>query len=88
MKLIIGKFNLAPDNILDFACGTGLLISFMSESSFANVEGVDNSSEMLRSAKDKGLRVFHGNMQTLSLNRKYDLIVAFDALGHITTSED
>ncbi|KAB3529501.1 class I SAM-dependent DNA methyltransferase [Alkaliphilus serpentinus] len=88
IKLIIEKFKLDVNSILDLTCGTGTLLKLLTENGFNSVEGIDVSPEMLQKAKEKGLKVYEKNIKEFDLKRKYDLIVSFDSLGHIKDEKD
>ncbi len=88
IKLIENKFKLEINSILDITCGTGILMKLLVESGYTNVEGIDNSSEMLKQAISKGLMVSKFDVRDFHLGKKYDLIVSFDSIGHILDDKD
>jgi ubiquinone/menaquinone biosynthesis C-methylase UbiE len=74
---------------LDVACGTGRHLEFLRRRHPAT--GVDQSSEMLRLARRRlpGIRLVEGDMRTLRLNRRFDVVTClFSAIGHLKTEED
>jgi len=79
----IKKYSLKPKLILDTACGTGILMNIFKKREY-NIIGLENSKTMLKQAKKKGLKVKKGNMVNFKINKKYDLILNFDSLNHIT----
>lgn len=85
VEKILREQNFKPQYILDASCGTGLLIDKLKTSLSLEVEGMDLNRNMLNKAKEKGFSVFHGDLRDFNLDKKYDLIICFDSLGHITS---
>ncbi len=75
--------------ILDLGCGTGIPISkYFKENNF-DVTGVDSSSEMLKLARryDPNGRFIHSDMREISLNEKFDAIIAWHSFFHLSQDE-
>ncbi|SHF26600.1 Methyltransferase domain-containing protein [Caldanaerobius fijiensis DSM 17918] len=89
----MNSINFKPENMLDVACGTGVL-AIMASRDGIKAEGLDISSEMLEQAKKNAIEagvnvVYHQcDMCDFDLNKKYDLITCtFDAINHLRTFE-
>lgn len=75
--------------ILDLGCGTGVPIGkYFKENNF-HVTGVDSSSEMLKLARkhDSNGVFIQGDMRELSLNEKFDAIIAWHSFFHLNQEE-
>jgi len=74
-------------DILDVACGTGVLFPYYLERGVASVTGIDISPEMakLASGKFEGedrVKVICGDVEEVSFGRKFDRIVVYNAFPH------
>ena len=71
--------------VLDVGCGTGLLAAVLAELGFANVDGLDYSSEMLDVAEQKG-RIRHRFLRDLTapLEMEPDCYAALVSTGTFT----
>ena len=82
LKKFISKYFSKPiENYLDFACGTGRVLSFMGQYSNNSI-GVDVSESMLSVARDnvKESKIIFGDItkdSTILNNLEFDLISAF-----------
>ncbi len=74
--------------VLDVACGTGVLFPYYIERN-AIVTGIDISSEMVKIAKEKHpqINVICGDAENISFNKKFDVIMIFNAFPHFPTPE-
>lgn len=77
--------------ILDIGCGTGASIMPLLEKGY-EVDGVDNSTQMLKKAESKlkayRSSLFNMDITKLTINKKYDLVIAVDdVLNHILSIE-
>lgn len=75
--------------ILDLGCGTGVPIGkYFKENNFG-VTGVDSSSEMLKLARkhDPSGRFINSDMREISLNEKFDAIIAWHSFFHLSQDE-
>lgn len=85
----IQKLQIEGKDVLDVACGTGTLANLFEKDGY-NVTAFDKSSEMIKVAKEKNMRVnfFVEDMLEFNLNQKFDLIVcAYDSINHIKNWE-
>jgi ubiquinone/menaquinone biosynthesis C-methylase UbiE len=74
------------NTLLDVACGTGNHIAYLREK--FDVEGLDNSQEMLEAARAKfpGCQFHHADMVDFDLGRRFDVITClFSAIGYVQT---
>ena len=73
--------------ILDVACGTGVLFPFYLERQAAQVTGIDISPEMARIAAGKYpncdcIRVICGDAEEASFDRQFDCVMVYNAFPH------
>ena len=90
--VIIGKIldNAEVDagmDILDVACGTGVMFPYYLERNVASVTGIDISPEMAKIAQEKfdgesRIRVICGDVEETAFDRKFDRIVVYNAFPH------
>ncbi|WP_421946170.1 class I SAM-dependent methyltransferase [Pedobacter sp.] len=79
----------ANAEILDVGCGNGKpIFGYLQEKGF-NVTGVDASLEMLKIAKDNfpSGNFIREDMRKLSLNKKFDAIIAWHSFFHLPQSD-
>ena len=74
-------------DVLDVACGTGVLFPYYLERGVASVTGIDISPEMAKLASGKypaepRLRVLCGDVEETTFDRKFDRIVVYNAFPH------
>ena len=71
-------------DVLDVACGTGVLFADYLKRRVASVTGIDLSAEMvhLAQAKFPEVRVICGDAEEAVFGQKYDVIMVFDAFPH------
>ena len=89
---IIGKIldNAEVGNnmdILDVACGTGVMFPYYLQRGAASVTGIDISPEMAKIAQGKfaeepRIRVVCGDVEEAAFDRKFDVIVVYNAFPH------
>ena len=89
---IIGKLldnaEVGPGmDILDVACGTGVMFPYYLQRGAASVTGIDISPEMAKIAAGKfagedRVRVICGDVEEFSFDRKFDRIVVYNAFPH------
>lgn len=73
-------------DVLDVACGTGVLIPDYLARNVASVTAVDISPEMIKIAKQKfrqkNVHIICGDIEAIELPQKYDNIVVYNAFPH------
>ena len=74
-------------DILDVACGTGILFPFYLERKAASVTGIDISPEMAKLASEKhreydSTRVICGDVEETSFDRQFDSVMVYNAFPH------
>jgi len=74
-------------DVLDVACGTGVMFPYYLERKVASVTGIDISSEMAKIAAgkyadQKHIRVICGDVEDYDFGRKFDRIVVYNAFPH------
>lgn len=71
-------------DVLDVACGTGVLFPDYLARNVASVTAVDISAEMVKIAKRKfpSVQVLCGDIEEISLDKKFDCIVVYNAFPH------
>ena len=90
--VIIGKIldnaEVGPDmDVLDVACGTGVMFDYYLQRNVASVTGIDISPEMAKIAAKKfadepKVQVVCGDVETYAFDRKFDRIVVYNAFPH------
>lgn len=82
----------AGGDILDVACGTGVLFPDYLERNVASVTAVDISPEMVKIAKSKfpqeNVQVLCGDIEEILLGRKFDCIMVYNAFPHFPDPEN
>jgi ubiquinone/menaquinone biosynthesis C-methylase UbiE len=79
------KLGITPKSVLDLGCGTGSASLILSERGF-DVTGIDLSEAMIKIAKSKTKKVkfLVGDMRTLKLEKKFDVVVCLcDSLNYL-----
>ena len=89
---IIGKIldnaEVGPDmDILDVACGTGVLFDYYLERNVASVTGIDIAPKMAEIAQGKyadnpKVEVICGDVEEYAFSRKFDRVVVYNAFPH------
>ena len=74
-------------DVLDVACGTGVMFPYYLERNVASVTGIDISPEMAKIAQEKfggesRVQVICGDVEEVSFDRKFDRIVVYNAFPH------
>ena len=74
-------------DILDVACGTGVMFDYYLQRGAASVTGIDISPEMARIASEKyaatdNVQVICGDVEEYPFDRKFDRIVVYNAFPH------
>lgn len=74
-------------DVLDVACGTGVMFPYYLERNAASVTGIDISPEMAKIAAGKyvgsqTVRVICGDVEEAPFDRKFDVIVVYNAFPH------
>ena len=90
--VIIGKIldnvEVGPGmDVLDVACGTGVMFDYYLEREVNSVTGIDISPEMAKIAGEKyagqpGIQVICGDVEEYDFGRKFDRIVVYNAFPH------
>ena len=78
--------------ILDVACGTGILFPFYLERKVASVTGIDISHEMAKLAQQKharfeNIRVICGDVEETRFDRQFDNVMVYNAFPHFPEPE-
>lgn len=79
-------------DVLDVACGTGILFPFYMQRNVASVTGIDISHEMARLAAEKhadieNIKVICGDVEQTVFDKKFDSIVVYNAFPHFPDPE-
>ena len=74
-------------DVLDVACGTGVMFDYYLERNVASVTGIDISPEMAKIAAGKyaaesRVQVICGDVEEYAFDRKFDRIVVYNAFPH------
>ncbi len=75
--------------VLDVACGTGILFPFYLKRDVNSVTGIDISPEMTKIAKEKfpEIKVICGDAEEYSFDKKFDIIMIYNAFPHFPNPE-
>ena len=78
--------------VLDVACGTGVLFPFYLERKVASVTGIDISHEMAKLAEAKhaaydNIHVICGDVEETRFGRKFDTVMVYNAFPHVPDPE-
>lgn len=91
MKFIdnaVATYNLQVTSALEVACGTGNLGKMLLDRGW-QVDGIDQSEQMLAIAQQKGINTFHSDFRNFSTGNKYDLALCiFDSLNYAQSAKD
>ena len=76
-------------DVLDVACGTGVMFPYYLERGVASVTGIDISPEMAKIAAWKfadqeNIRVICGDVEDYDFGKKFDRIVVYNAFPHFS----
>ena len=79
-------------DVLDVACGTGVLFPFYLERKVRSVTGIDISHEMARIAAEKHkdadtIRVICGDVEETRFDRQFDSVMVYNAFPHFPDPE-
>lgn len=82
----------AGNEVLDVACGTGVLFPFYLERDVRSITGVDISPEMAKIAAHKfveepRIQVLCGDVEKVALERRFDQIMIYNAFPHFVDPE-
>ena len=77
----------ADMDILDVACGTGVMFDYSLQRNVASVTGIDIAPEMAKIAAEKyaaeaKVQVICGDVEEYAFDRKFDRIVVYNAFPH------
>ena len=85
-KILDGAGVTAGKQVLDVACGTGVLFPDYLKRNVASVTAIDISPEMAKIAQSKypenQVKVFCGDVETAVFDRNFDCIVVYNAFPH------
>ena len=85
IRTILDNCGIAPGmDVLDVACGTGVLFPDYFSREVASVTGIDISPEMakLAAAKFPDATVICGDVETAAFDRQFDAIMVYNAFPH------
>lgn len=79
----------AGARVLDLGCGAGAPIATWFEAQGATVTGVDGAAAMIAAfrATLPGAKAIHADMRGLALGRRFDVIVAFNSVFHLSPDD-
>ena len=77
----------AAMDVLDVACGTGVMFDYYLERNVASITGIDIAPEMAKIAAEKyaaqpKVQVICGDVEEYAFDRKFDRIVVYNAFPH------
>ena len=91
-QFIIQMLQNSPkdSSILDIGCSSGILLKDLITNGFNSSElfGIDVSEEAINNCKKNGIKnAFLMDAQEITLNKKFDIIIASDSLEHLENDE-
>ena len=90
-KILDGAAVREGADVLDVACGTGVLFPDYLERKVGSLTAVDISPEMVRIARSKyppeQVTVLCGDVETVDFARKFDCVVVYNAFPHFPDPE-
>lgn len=90
---ILDNANMGENlDVLDVACGTGVLFPFYLERNVRSVTGIDISHEMARLAAEKhkdseNIRVICGDVEETRFDKQFDSVMVYNAFPHFPDPE-
>lgn len=91
-KILDGAQVAAGKDVLDVACGTGVLFPDYLSRGVRSVTAVDISPEMVKIAAAKypnaPIRVLCGDIENLALPQKFDCIMVYNAFPHFPDAQN
>lgn len=80
-------------DVLDVACGTGVMLPYYLQRGVASVTGIDISPEMAKIATkkfagDTRVQVICGDVEEVKFQKKFDRIVVYNAFPHFPSRND
>jgi SAM-dependent methyltransferase len=81
---LIGAAIPPASSVLDLGCGVGRIAADLVGAGHA-VTGVDNSPDMLRYARERGVETVEADVLTLELGRRFDVVLL---LSHLVSEAD
>ena len=79
-------------DVLDVACGTGVMFDYYLQRGVASVTGIDIAPEMAKIAAGKhaensAVQVICGDVETVDFDRRFDRVVVYNAFPHFPEPE-
>ena len=92
IEIILDNAGVSPGkDVLDVACGTGVLIPDYLKRSVASITGIDISPKMAELAKEKfpqeQVTILCGDVEETDFGRQFDCIVVYNAFPHFPNPE-
>ena len=90
IEKILYNGGVAPQkDILDVACGTGVLFPFYINRNVNSITGIDISPEMVKIAKEKfpQIETICGDAEIFQFDKKFDVIMIYNAFPHFPNPE-
>ena len=93
IETILENAHIRPgQQILDVACGTGVMIPYYLQKNVASVVGIDISPEMTKIAREKfsqaNVQILCGDIENTDFSQKFDRIVVYNAFPHFPDPEN
>ena len=87
ISYILDNAQVGPDkDVLDVACGTGVLIPDYLSRNVASVTAVDIAPEMVKICRSKfpqeNVTVLCGDVETLPIDKEFDCVMVYNAFPH------
>ena len=92
-KALLDKVGIKKtDNVLDLACGTGVITGLLHQYTNEIITGIDISSKMIEVAlqkykDDKNVRFIYADFLKINDDNKYDVVIIYNAYPHFLEPE-
>ncbi len=88
LRLIRSHFGSKAVNVLDLGCGTGNVLSYLSQHLKGSFTGLDASPVMLKNKRNKRVKLVKGDLYNPQLKpESFDVILCLDVIEHLKDDE-
>lgn len=74
--------KIKPGSLLDVGCSNGEYMEYAQKQGW-NVEGVEFSKFAAEIAQKKGFHIYHGDLEEINFQKKYDVVTAWMVIEHL-----
>ncbi len=89
LKEFLQENNVAINSAVDVGCGDGRVTGKLREIlGLDSIHGIDLNQSLLRKARKKGIITINADMNTVSLDKQFDLVISYGSLHHSRSTAD